>query len=190
METSDRILDIAEALIVERGFSGFSFQDLADAVGIRKASIYYHFPAKSDLGRAVLARYRHRMGRAFASLAGPDIDYVQLLEQYVSPMAAMGRTDGQACLSGVLGGEFIALPTEIQIEIKAFFEEHEAFLTKLLDSGRRAGSFHFDGEARDKSRLVISAIEGALLIKRILGDTTYFEGVLGSIIANLLGRRD
>jgi TetR/AcrR family transcriptional regulator, transcriptional repressor for nem operon len=189
METSDRILDTAEALIIERGFSGFSFQDLADAVGIRKASIYYHFPAKADLGCAVVARYRKRMSQAFEQLNEPNIDRTELLKRYVTPMMVMGRTDGQACLSGVLGGEYIALPSELQRQIKEFFVEHEAFLAALLESGRNDGTFQFQGSARDNARLIISAIEGALLIKRILGDAGYFETILSTMLAQLQSGR-
>jgi TetR/AcrR family transcriptional regulator, transcriptional repressor for nem operon len=186
METRDHILDAAEALIQERGFSGFSFRDLSLAVGIRKASIHYYFPSKADLGQAVIARYRARMREAFAKLGEPGaIDFWQVLTAYVAPMMKFGRTDGLACLSGVLGGEFLALPEQMQSEIKAFFEEHETFLTELLERGRAAGSFHFPGSANDRARLIFSAVEGALLIKRIKGDASYFDRIIAGIAAQL-----
>ena len=66
-ETAEQILDLAETLIQTRGYSAFSYQDIADSLGIRKASIHYHFPSKSDLGVAVVDRYmspfRRRAGR-------------------------------------------------------------------------------------------------------------------------------
>ena len=60
-DTRQRILDVAEQLLLERGYAGFSYQDIADAVGIRKASIHHHFPAKEDLGRAIIERTRLRL---------------------------------------------------------------------------------------------------------------------------------
>ena len=188
MDTRENILDQAEALIQERGFSGFSFQDLANAVGIRKASIYYHFPAKADLGRALIARYRLRMNVAFNAFDGPaTIDHLKLLTDYLAPMIHFGRTQGLACLSGVLGGEYLALPPEMQKEIKAFFEEHEVFLTALLERGRKAGHFRFGGSANDMARVLFSAAEGALLIKRIKGDGSYFDRVVQTLMQQIEG---
>jgi len=51
---AEEILDLAETLIQTRGYSAFSYQDIADSLGIRKASIHYHFPSKTDLGIAVV----------------------------------------------------------------------------------------------------------------------------------------
>ena len=65
-DTGEQILDRAEALIQTRGYSAFSYQDISEALGIRKASIHYHFPSKTDLGIAVVDRYVERFGTALA----------------------------------------------------------------------------------------------------------------------------
>ena len=63
METNskrDAILDIAEAMIRNAGFNAFSTRDVANAVGIKSASVHYHFPTKADMGVAVTERYTSR----------------------------------------------------------------------------------------------------------------------------------
>ncbi len=188
METRDAILNSAERLIQAKGYSGFSFQDIAEEVGIRKASIYYHFPVKGDLGRAVVARYRDRMRAHFDRLpAASADDFWPLFDSYLGPIMDFGRSTGLACLSGVMGGEYLNLPSELQSELKAFFMEHEEFLTDLLERGRAAGQYRFAGEARQMARLLFSTIEGALLIKRIKGDETYV-GQLFQHVSRMLGR--
>lgn len=52
----EEILDVATALFAERGFDGASMSDVADRVGMRKASLYYHFATKDDLYEAVIER--------------------------------------------------------------------------------------------------------------------------------------
>jgi TetR/AcrR family transcriptional repressor of nem operon len=52
------ILDAAADLVQSRGFSAFSYQDLSDILGIRKASIHHHFRTKDDLGVALAEHYR------------------------------------------------------------------------------------------------------------------------------------
>jgi len=54
MSTKQKILDAAQDLIQTRSFHGFSFQDMADKVGIRKASLYHHFDSKDAIALAVL----------------------------------------------------------------------------------------------------------------------------------------
>ena len=54
MNTRERILDSAQRLTQTRSFHGFSFQDIADEVGIRKASLYHHFDSKDDVAVAML----------------------------------------------------------------------------------------------------------------------------------------
>ncbi|MEM6465574.1 MAG: helix-turn-helix domain-containing protein, partial [Pseudomonadota bacterium] len=60
----DAILDVTERLIRAHGYSGFSFRDVATEVGIKSASVHYHFPTKPDLAAAVARRYRERFAKA------------------------------------------------------------------------------------------------------------------------------
>ncbi|BAY99218.1 TetR family transcriptional regulator protein [Tolypothrix tenuis PCC 7101] len=60
----ERILDEAEHLFHTRGYNTVTMRDIAQAVGIRQASLYYHFPSKEQLFVAVTERMfeRHRLG--------------------------------------------------------------------------------------------------------------------------------
>jgi len=61
----ERILDVAEELFRERGLHGVSLIDVALAAGIRKPSLYHHFPAgKEELFLAVQDRMFRRLGGA------------------------------------------------------------------------------------------------------------------------------
>ena len=60
MEVRDTILLEATRLMAERGFDGTSIQAVADAVGVRKPSVLYHFPSKEELRKAVLDRLLSR----------------------------------------------------------------------------------------------------------------------------------
>lgn len=57
-DTSQRILDTAERLVQTRGFNGFSYADIATTLGVTKASLHYHFPAKAELGQRLIERYK------------------------------------------------------------------------------------------------------------------------------------
>ncbi len=55
--SKEAILAAARRTAQAHGYSGLNFRDLADAGGIKAASIYHHFPSKADLGAAVARRY-------------------------------------------------------------------------------------------------------------------------------------
>jgi TetR/AcrR family transcriptional regulator, transcriptional repressor for nem operon len=62
-------LQCAERLIQTRGCRAFSYQDIADALKIRKASIHYHFQSKTDLVIAVIDRYAERFDVALSGVS-------------------------------------------------------------------------------------------------------------------------
>jgi len=64
----DAILEEATRLFAERGYEGTSMADLAERVGLRKASLFHHFASKEELRRAVLARLVQRVTSTLALL--------------------------------------------------------------------------------------------------------------------------
>lgn len=74
-DSTQRILDVAEALFIDRGYSAITLRDIADELGIKQASLYYHFPAgKEQLFVAMAERLfeRHRDGMEQAFAAAPQ----------------------------------------------------------------------------------------------------------------------
>jgi AcrR family transcriptional regulator len=74
-ETRRHILAAAEEYFIERGFKGVSMKDVADAVHVTPAALYYHFPrGKGELFVETIRRFlREMLARAFQGLeAAPD----------------------------------------------------------------------------------------------------------------------
>ncbi len=182
IKTEDKILDACEDLIQDRGYHGFSFADVAKLVGIRKASIYYYFPAKAELGQKTVGRYRNRMRAMREDWAeAENLDVLAALNAYMAPIVALGRTPGASCLCGVLGGEFHSLPTIVQEEVSDFFDEHLRTLSRLFEIGRDSGVFQFEGDANVMAKIAFSLIEGSMLIKRTRGDAVVFDEVIANL---------
>ncbi len=71
-DSTQRILDVAESLFMDRGYNAITLRDIADELGIKQASLYYHFPGgKEQIFVAMVERLfdRHREGLEHA-LAG------------------------------------------------------------------------------------------------------------------------
>ncbi len=179
--TATRILDIALTLIQTRGFSAISYKDIAEQLGIRKASIHYHFPSKSDLGVAVVDRYAAQLTERIFQAQNKGPGSWKLLETYLEPYREFGNSSDRICLCGALAGEFLALPVPVQERVTEFFEFQQKWLENLLQNGRREGEFEFNGAAKKEARLTFSALQGALLVKRSLDDTHQLEDVISNL---------
>jgi TetR/AcrR family transcriptional repressor of nem operon len=178
-ETAEQILDLAETLIQTRGYSAFSYQDIADGLGIRKASIHYHFASKADLGVAVVDRYIERFGAALVGIAADDKQSsMAMLDFYVQPYLQFASTPDRVCLSGALAGEMMALPPEVRARVDHFFKTHQVWLTKILKRGVARGEFRLAAPAPKVARFIFGALQGALLVKRTTGDLSQINDVI------------
>lgn len=183
--TATRILDTAQLLVQTRGYNGFSFTDVATTVGIKDASVHYHFPSKADLGCALTRRYRERFAQRLAAIDAANLDAVRKLERYVALYRDVVGADGRVCLCGALSGEFLTLPEIVQDEVRAFFHENEAWLAHTLEVGQAAGEVSFTGAAQLEAQTLLGGLEGGMLLARSFGDPTRFELVALRLLAAL-----
>ena len=182
--TASRVLDAAERLVQVRGFNGFSYADIAAELQITKASLHYHFATKADLGEALIARYATRF---YAALDAADSDRTSApakLGAYASLYADV-LSQQRMCLCGMLAAEYPTLPGPMQSAVLEFFDHNEAWLQAVLEQGRKEGSLEFTGAARDNARMIISGLEGAMLVTRPYGDAWRFQVAADSLLASL-----
>jgi TetR/AcrR family transcriptional repressor of nem operon len=177
--TAEQILDLAEMLIQTRGYSAISYQDISAALGITKASIHYHFASKTDLGITVVDRYVARFGAALTAI-GEDQSHssMAMLDFYLEPYLGYSNTPDQVCLCGALAGEILALPPELRGRVDDFFKAHQKWLGEILKRGAARGEFNLRAPAGKMARLVFSALQGALLVKRTTGENSQLQDVI------------
>ena len=185
--TATRILDVAEQLVQVRGFNGFSYADIAAELGITKAALHYHFAAKADLGEALISRYASRFA---AALAGIDAatDGVGAARARLAGFADLYLEvlrNRRMCLCGMLAAEYQTLPQPMQDAVLRFFDDSEAWLGSVLESGRDEGSLSFTGSAAEAARMIIGSLEGAMLVARPYGDVGRFQAAAANLLAGL-----
>ena len=183
-DTASKILDVAERLVQTRGFNGFSYADIAERLHITKAALHHHFPTKAQLGEALIARYATRFMAELASVDTRDIGDREKLEAYARLYADVLRAK-RMCLCGMLAAEYTTLPEGMRRAVRLFFDENEHWLERVLEEGRRDGSLTFEGPARDVARMIVSSLEGAMLVSRPFGDVERFESTAEELLATL-----
>jgi TetR/AcrR family transcriptional regulator, transcriptional repressor for nem operon len=183
-DTAQRILDIAEQLVQMRGFNAFSYAHIAAELGITKASLHYHFSGKAELGQALIARYAQRFALALEEIDSKATPAPAKLAAYAGLYADALRGQ-RMCLCGMLAAEYQTLPEQITDAIVAFFDDNEIWLERVLEQGRTDDTLKFDGSARDTARMIISGLEGAMLVARPYGDVRRFQTTATTLLAGL-----
>jgi TetR/AcrR family transcriptional repressor of nem operon len=185
-DTPTAILDTAERLVQQRGFNGFSYADVAAELGVTTAALHYHFPGKAELGEALIDRYADRFSAALADIDATETSTPAKLDAYAALYADV--LHGQRmCLCGMLAAEYQTLPRRMQEVVLRFFDANERWLVGVLESGRRDGSLAFEQAASDAARLIVSALEGAMLVARPFADVARFETAARALLKSLAG---
>jgi TetR/AcrR family transcriptional repressor of nem operon len=183
-DTSQRILDIAERLVQTRGFNGFSYADIAQAMEVTKASLHYHFRSKAELGKRLIERYEKNFLAALARIEAETDDARERLRRYAAIYAGVVK-DNRMCLCGMLAAESGTLPEEMRDDMRHFFDENERWLAKVLKEGKRARTLTFKGTPSDAARALVGSLEGARMIARSYGDPARFTAVSDRLLADL-----
>ncbi|HEX5935908.1 MAG TPA: TetR/AcrR family transcriptional regulator [Pseudorhizobium sp.] len=188
--TSEKILDTAQSLVVAGGYNGFSYADVASAVGIRKASIHHHFPTKAELVAALVHRYRKQVEAGLQAIREQFPGPADQLKFYIDFWQTCIRDASLPfCVCAMLGGEIEMLPDDVASGVRAHFRSLAGWLTSVLQAGAEQGIFRFDGTAEEEAQILIASVHGALLSARVSRDPAIFTVVVGPHIDRLLKPR-
>jgi TetR/AcrR family transcriptional repressor of nem operon len=179
-DTRQELLVEAELLVRTRGYSGFSFAHLAEAVGIRKASIHYYFHTKDDLATALVAAYDARYDEALAAILASSEDGLARIDAY-GRLYLQGAEKRLGCLCAVLATEVDNLPEQLRADITAFFAKHIAWLERVLKDGRANRTIWVEIDPAAGARIIVAMLEGALMMERVLAGAAGFNVALQAL---------
>jgi TetR/AcrR family transcriptional repressor of nem operon len=185
-DTRTLILDVAERLVQSRGFNGFSYAAVAEELDITTPALHYHFAGKAELGEALISRYASRFAEALHAIDANEVESPAKLEAYMNLYLDVLRNK-RMCLCGMLAAEYQTLPEAMTATVIQFFDDNEVWLERVLELGQGAGSLHFAGSARDAARMIVGALEGAMLVARPYADITRFEATASRLLTDLTG---
>jgi TetR/AcrR family transcriptional repressor of nem operon len=183
-DTAERTLDVAERLVQVRGFNGFSYADVARDLGVTTATLHYHFPGKAELGAALIGRYAARFADALAAIDRDIPDARAKLDAYAGIYATVLRAN-RMCLCGILAAEYETLPEPMRESVARFFADNEDWLATVLAQGESDGSLAIHGSPADAAQMILSGLEGAMLVARTRGGVSRFQSSASRLLAAL-----
>lgn len=169
------ILDAAETMARAGGYDGFSFREIASAVGVKAASVHYHFPGKADLGAALARRYTDRF---MASIGDPEDGAPAAAEaRMIKGFRTALREEGRMCLCGVFAAEIAKLPAPVAEEARRFFRLTTDWLMQVY--AKRDGAPRLADHRAEAVRL-LARLEGGMVLAAGLDNLDAFDTVMAA----------
>lgn len=170
----EAILAAAKTAAQLHGYSGINFRSIGETVGIKNASIYYHFPSKAELGAAVAARYWQDTAKVLDAIREANPDPMRCLALYPSIFRTSLEDGNRLCLSSFMAAEHEDLPEEIRLEVKAYADASVAWLAaRLMEAGWGSAE-----ECERRALSIYTAVAGAQLIARTRSDLFLFDALI------------
>jgi TetR/AcrR family transcriptional repressor of nem operon len=169
-DTKQQIVRFARHLIQTRSYLGFSFQDIADQVGIRKPSLYHHFASKEALGIEVLQQ-THRAFKRWVAKTPPSPQaklnaYFDMYRHGLNPGRGM-------CPAGAMTPGWDCIDEGLKEAARALREVQVAWLADVVSTlhrKRRGVSEHW-------ASYIFSSAQGAMVSARMSGRPEDFDVV-------------
>jgi TetR/AcrR family transcriptional repressor of nem operon len=173
----EMIMAAARSTVQAHGYNRLSFRELAKKVGMRSASIHYHFPTKGDLGAALARRYTQDASAALEGVLVETRDPAACLRKYTDLFRIALENNNRMCLCGIMAAEYDALPEAVKVEVRAFADVNVTWLAKILSSMDILDNAVI---AEERALAIYAAIAGAQLTARSRADISAFDKIVES----------
>lgn len=161
-ETREKVLDSAIRTFARRGYAGTSVQDILDATGLSKPTLYYHFESKAGLYRAILD---HAYDECFALMGAASTRAADVRGRLVDVTGALFEfAMRQQDLMRLLFAAAFAASEEIPSDAinPARRRRNFDFMKDLLTAGQRSGEINPEADAAELTHAIYGAISHCL----------------------------
>lgn len=173
--TKTALMDLAEEILQTQSFANVSFQTLADGVGIKKGSVYYHFESKDQLAEALIDRTRHRLRDALQQIVNEPPP--KQLRIYINWFLRNIGAAEKMCPGANFAVCWDALPVSTREKVKHLYATHQSGLKAIIERGRAQRVFGTALPAKTLAEAIFALLQGGLLSSRVAEDPKQFEAV-------------
>ena len=161
-QTYQKVLNAATQLFIKVGYHGASISDIADATGLTKGAIYFHFKSKEALVTAILDDFeRLYLDKMIAEVESNEGNALDKIKHYLRFTVNFFPRQLNLC--------FTHLATELYArgkkpdQIEKIYKRYSDFITKILEIGKEEGVFRSDIDTAILAYNLIGALEGNLI---------------------------
>jgi AcrR family transcriptional regulator len=160
----EQALDSAMLLFWQKGFQRTSLDEIAEAVGIKKPSLYAAFGDKETLFRKVLQRYNEKLSAPTEALQRHN-DIREALNAFIelSISSESARGTPRGCLLVTAFADSTLLPPNLALEVKGLVGKAERAVAQRLKKAVRSGQLEPDFDAQGAAKFLVSLMLGVAL---------------------------
>ena len=180
--TKTKLMDIAERLILNRGFSAMSIDEVIKEAGITKGGFFYHFDSKNSLVYALMQRYREKEAFIFSDLfkraeeltSDPLQQMLVFVKLFAEMMADMKLLHPGCVVASItyesqqVNEQVRNITTEIVLDWRNLFREHLKKIDQVYSPNTNVSS-------DDLADMLSTIMEGGIIISRALNDPSVLE---------------
>lgn len=177
--TRERILDAAFAEIHRYGFQAASIASILAKTDLTKGALYHHFPAKQDLGLAVIDEVvRGRLTEIIFDPLRRAADPIQALLDIVRYKRDHPEFVELGCPLNNLMQEMSPVDETFRRHLNAVMEEWQTAVAEALTRGQQQGQVRADIDAQATALFVVSAFEGCIGVAKSLQSIPVYQACL------------
>ncbi|MEN1678030.1 MAG: TetR/AcrR family transcriptional regulator [Planctomycetota bacterium] len=180
----EKLLDAAEELVQSRGLNGVTFQDLADAVGLRKPSVFHHIRNREELASALIERCGTKHGPDYARVVESDASAPEKLRR-VAEIFEMGLKNKRPCLLAAIGSGIESLSDASAEQLREAAGGAIDRFAEIFSQGRREETLDFEGAPKHAAMGFFAMLQGLQTLCRAKGDTRAFKKAAAAFIDSI-----
>lgn len=176
-ETKNRLMDIAERLILNNGFVAMSIDDVIKDAGITKGGFFYHFDSKNALVYALLLRYREIEAFTFSELfkrseeltPDPLQQMLVFVKLFAEMMAEMDELHPGCLVASItyeshhVNQQVKAITNDIVLDWRNLFRDQ-------IDKINQVYTPNAEVSSDDLADMLSTIMEGGIVVSRALND--------------------
>ncbi|WP_440099959.1 TetR/AcrR family transcriptional regulator [Streptosporangium sp. H16] len=184
---TEAALEAAMSVFRHKGYEGTSVQDLVDATGVGRGSLYAAFGSKEGVYQAVLDRYRERYALPLVDLLRSGTPARELIRDILVDLVETILRDGreQTCLIVSAATERLCHDPEVAARVGTTTSLLEDELTEAITAAQNRGEPVGVRDPRDSARFLMTIIHGLRVTGAINPDRRYLMSVVEAALGCL-----
>lgn len=185
-DTKTQALELAKTYLQTLGFNGFSFQTIADALGIKKASLHYYFASKEAMGLALIKDYEDGYKAWVERVAG--LSSKEKLEKLVKGFMKLTEKNHMICPLGVFSSDYHTVTTKIKKKSRDFHQLQREWLIQTIDQGKKEGTIKKSFDSAVTADWIMATFQGGVQVARLRNEKEALKKMLDTMLDTLHGK--
>ena len=164
--TRERLLGAAQALMLAKGFSATTIEDICAAAKVTKGGFFHYFESKDELGTIVLKRFCESGQALHQNLCGRETDPLKRVYAYLDNMIKLSQDPvmSQGCLLGLFAQELATTNSAIRKACCEGFSEWAKGFAKELAAAKAKYAPRKSFDPDEVAEHLVAVTEGAMIL--------------------------